>query len=104
MAYTDVCPQLTCPCCLSYLFQSQPNLPCPMQLVLVFPRVFWPKNLEVINRVAPRGNPGAWSETYNMLPHTGGATNGGECLGECMPVWWSCAAERHVFNSVTLSD
>ena len=45
--------------------------PLTVQLVLVFPRVFWPRNLEVLNHVAPSGTPGAWSETYNMLPHTG---------------------------------
>jgi monoamine oxidase len=41
------------------------------KLVLVFPRVFWPRDLEVFNRVAPQNTPGAWSETYNMLSHTG---------------------------------
>lgn len=43
------------------------------QLVLVFPKAFWPEDVEVLNRVAPWATPGAWSETYNMLPHTGGA-------------------------------
>ena len=44
-----------------------------MQLVLVFPTVFWPEDVEVLNRVAPWPTPGAWSETYSLLPHTGGA-------------------------------
>ena len=55
-----------------------PALPLarPMQLALLFPRPFWPEDVEVLNRVPPADAPGAWAETYSLLKHTGARLHG----------------------------